>query len=89
MIGPHDDSFDSRDFADPMDDPDNWPPDDEGRDNPAKASFDDLIEICRERIRESMSNNDRIEFLDRIFDGYCRNCGGEEPDLPCRCEDDE
>ena len=36
---------------------------------------------------QSMDADERVEMLDKLFDGYCVHCGSEF--LPCYCLNDE
>jgi len=45
-----------------------------------------LIAVLRSRM-EKMSDDERMELMHALMNGYCENCGGEY--LPCYCTQDE
>ena len=49
---------------------------------------DEFIAILRDRMKE-MAPDDRLNILYAVIDGYCRECGCEDPAGTCQCWNDE
>lgn len=51
------------------------------------SSYEGLIEAIRDYQERSLSESDRIDFWNGLREGYCHNCGCDDPD--CQCSNDE
>lgn len=47
------------------------------------------LEAQMRRCMKKMADEERVELLARLLDGYCRHCGIQEESHPCHCENDE
>lgn len=47
-----------------------------------------LIAVLRDRM-EKMKPHERLELMDSLMQGYCRECEFDDPDHRCQCWNDE
>ena len=47
-----------------------------------------LVAVLHDRM-EKMTADERLELMRSLMDGYCKECGYEDPDRRCQCWNDE
>ncbi len=49
----------------------------------------DLLDTVFERLKQFDNYNDRLEFINRLIEDYCKECGVYCPNYSCQCWNDE
>lgn len=47
-----------------------------------------LVAVLRDRM-EKMTDDERLELMNSLMDGYCEECGCESTRIRCQCWNDE
>lgn len=47
-----------------------------------------LISVLHDRMT-TMTDDERLGMMRQLMDGYCEECGREDPELHCQCSNDE
>lgn len=57
-----------------------------------EVGFSALLAAVRKQLEEFEKDEDRLEFMDDLTDGYCRHCGTFDHNMGlscCQCQNDE
>jgi len=61
------------------------------KDHSSGGYLDALLDAIQRKLKEFEDNEDRLVYMDKLIEGYCRFCGRGDGDskIKCQCWNDE